>query len=456
AAVEMELRQRRFGQAVRLEIDKRMSVEARKLLERELEVEPTDVYVLDGPLDLSGLWALHDLDRPDLKDEPWHPVTPPSLEVGADDHIDVFAVLREHDILVHHPYESFTTTVEAFVRQAASDPKVLAIKQTLYRTSGDSPIVKSLIRAAERGKQVAALVELKARFDEQANIAWARALEEAGVHVVYGLVGFKTHSKTALVVRQEEDQIRRYCHVGTGNYNPKTARMYEDVGLLSADPELGADLTELFNFLTGYSRQQQYRRLLLAPTQLRARMLEMIDKEGAGPEPGRIVMKVNSLVDPPVIDALYRASGAGVSIDLVVRGMCCLRPGVPGLSENIRVRSIVGRYLEHSRIFAFGREETGGVRYLIGSADMMTRNLDKRIEVLVPVEAPELKARLREILEVSLTDDVLAWELRGDGHWSKVPTTRGVSSQVKLQELALERLRQHRREPDALQTGQHL
>ncbi|MBW3650514.1 MAG: RNA degradosome polyphosphate kinase [Actinobacteria bacterium] len=456
AAVEMELRQRRFGQAVRLEIDKRMSDEARKLLERELEVEPTDVYVVDGPLDLSGLWALHDLDRPDLKDEPWHPVTPPALEAGADERLDVFAVLRERDILVHHPYDSFTTTVEAFVHQAASDPKVLAIKQTLYRTSGDSPIVKSLIRAAERGKQVAALVELKARFDEQANIAWARALEEAGVHVVYGLVGFKTHSKTALVVRQEEDQIRRYCHVGTGNYNPKTARMYEDIGLLSADPELGADLTELFNFLTGYSRQQQFRRLLLAPTQLRARILEMIDKEAAKPEPGRIVMKVNSLVDRPVIDALYRASGAGVSIDLVVRGMCCLRPGLPGLSENIRVRSIVGRYLEHSRIFAFGRDEAGGVRYLIGSADMMTRNLDKRIEVLVPVEAPELKDRLREILEVNLADDVLAWELQGDGQWSKVPTARGISCHGRLQELAVERLHQHRREPEALETNRHL
>ena len=442
AAVEMELRQRRFGQAVRLEVDSRMSDEARDLLERELEVEAGDVYVVDGPLGLSGLWALHELDRTDLKDEPWQPVTPPGLVTDADDHVDVFALMRERDVLVHHPYDSFRTTVEAFIRQAARDPKVLAIKQTLYRTSGDSPIVKALIRAAEQGKQVSALVELKARFDEQANIAWARALEEAGVHVVYGLVGFKTHSKTALVVRQEDDGIRRYCHVGTGNYNPKTARMYEDLGLLSADPDLGADLTDLFNFLTGYSRQQQYRKLLLAPTQLRARMIELIDREASGDAPGRIVMKMNSLVDKAVIDALYRASAAGTSIDLIVRSMCSLRPGVRGLSDNIRVRSIVGRYLEHSRIFAFGDGDRGAVRYLIGSADMMQRNLDRRIEVVVPVEAPDLQDRLREILEVDLADDVLAWELNGDGCWSKVATIEGVASQSRLQELALERQRQ--------------
>ncbi len=451
AAVEMELRRRRFGQAVRLEIDRRMSSEARELLERELEVGPEDVYVVDGPLGLSSLWAFHDLDHPELKDEPWHPVTPPCLPLD-DDRVDVFAVLRDSDVLVHHPYDSFTTTVEAFVRQAAADPKVLAIKQTLYRTSGDSPIVKSLIRAAERGKQVSALVELKARFDEQANIAWAKALEEAGVHVVYGLVGFKTHSKTSLVVRQEEDGIRRYCHVGTGNYNPKTAKMYEDLGLLSADPALGADLTELFNFLTGYSRQQQYRKLLLAPTQLRARILEMIDSECSGPDPGRIVMKVNSLVDKSVIDALYRASASGTSIDLIVRSMCCLKPGVPRLSENIRVRSIVGRYLEHSRIFAFGNGQRGPVRYLIGSADMMQRNLDKRIEVLVPVGAPELQERLREVLDIELADDVLAWELGPDGHWTKVPTVKGVASQPRLQELALERASQ-RRDPEPFPAG---
>ena len=442
AAVELELRRRRFGRAVRLEVSTTMSEETRELLLRELELSADDVYVVDGPLELNGLMAVYDLDRPDLKDPPWVGVTQPRLVDDDGDANDIFAVLREREVLVHHPYDSFSTSVVTFIEQASKDAQVLAIKQTLYRTSGDSPIIKALIRAAETGKQVAALVELKARFDEQANIAWARALEEAGVHVVYGLVGFKTHSKTALVVRQEGDGIRRYCHVGTGNYNPKTARMYEDVGLLSADPDLGADLTDLFNFLTGYSRQHQYRKLLLAPTQLRARIIELIDREAAGPEPGRIVMKMNSLVDRPVIDALYRASIAGTSIDLIVRSMCALRPGVPNLSDNIRVRSIVGRYLEHSRIFAFGGGENGKpTRYLIGSADMMQRNLDKRIEVVVPVEAPDLQARLREILEVDLADDTLAWELDGDGRWSKVPTTKGISSQHRLQELALDRQR---------------
>jgi polyphosphate kinase len=441
AAVEMELRQRRFGQAVRLEVDATISREARSLLERELELGPEDVYEVAAPLGLGGLWALHDLDRPDLKDEPWAGLTPPPL---ADDRPDVFAAVRRGDVLVHHPYESFTTTVEAFIRQAAADPAVLAIKQTLYRTSGDSPIVEALIRAAERGKQVSVLVELKARFDEEANIAWARALEEAGVHVVYGLVGYKTHSKTALVVRQEEDGIRRYCHVGTGNYNPKTARTYEDLGLLSSDDDLGADLSDLFNFLTGYSRQQRYRKLVLAPTQLRARIIDLIDGECGGERPGRIRMKVNSLVDRPVIDALYRASAAGVRIDLVVRGMCCVRPGVPGLSDNIRVRSIVGRYLEHSRIFAFGDEAAGPVRYLIGSADLMRRNMDRRIEALVPVEAPELRDRLGEILDVLLADDVLAWELDGDGRWRKVETVAGVCCQAVLQERARARARRRR------------
>jgi len=443
-AVEMELRRRRFGNAVRLEIDSHMSEEARSLLERELELDPEDVYVVDGPLDLGGLWAVHGLDRPDLKDAVWNPVTPPELSCSDGSPPDIFAVLRERDVLVHHPYESFSASVEAFVQQAAADPKVLAIKQTLYRTSGDSPIVDALIRAAERGKQVSALVELKARFDEQANIAWARALEEAGVHVVYGLVGFKTHSKTALVVRQEADGIRRYCHVGTGNYNSKTARIYEDVGLLSADPDLGVDLTELFNFLTGYSRQQRYRKLLLAPTQLRARIIELIEREATSSPPGRIVMKMNSLADQAVIDALYHASAAGTSVDLIVRSVCCLRPGVPGLSENIRVRSIVGRFLEHSRIFAFGDPAQGPVRYLIGSGDMMPRNLDQRIEVLVPVEAPALQARLQEILDIDLADDVSSWELHGDGTWTKVSTVTGLASQLRLQELALERSRQRR------------
>ncbi|HWI03403.1 MAG TPA: polyphosphate kinase 1, partial [Acidimicrobiales bacterium] len=334
AAVELELRRRRFGRAVRLEVSTTMAEETRELLMRELELSPEDVYVVDGPIELSGLMAVYDLDRPDLKDSSWVGVTQPLLVDEDGDANDIFAVLRQQEVLVHHPYDSFATSVVAFIEQASKDPQVLAIKQTLYRTSGDSPIIEALIRAAEAGKQVAALVELKARFDEQANIAWARALEEAGVHVVYGLVGLKTHTKTALVVREEGDSIRHYCHVGTGNYNPKTARIYEDIGLLSADRELGADLAELFNYLTGYSRQTEYRRLLVAPAGLRSaamrsRIAERDDPDGHG----RIVMKMNSLVDTTVIDALYEASQAGVSIDLIVRGICCLRPGVPDLSE---------------------------------------------------------------------------------------------------------------------------
>jgi polyphosphate kinase len=330
-----------------------------------------------------------------------------------------------------------------FIEQAATDPQVLAIKQTLYRTSGDSPIVKALIQAAERGKQVAALVELKARFDEQANIAWAKALEDAGVHVVYGLVGLKTHSKTALVVRDEVDGIRRYCHIGSGNYNPKTARLYEDLGLLTADPDIGADLAELFNYLTGYSRQNEYRKLLVAPVSLRSSILQLIaDERDAGEGHGRIVMKMNNLVDAAVIDALYEASQAGVEIDLIIRGICCLRPGVPGLSDHIRVRSIVGRYLEHSRIFAFGQRE--GRRYYIGSADLMPRNLDRRVEAVVPVESRDLRDRLQEILDVNLADDLLSWELHPDGNWQRVATDSGVSAHVRLQELAFERGRRRR------------
>jgi polyphosphate kinase len=342
--------------------------------------------------------------------------------------------------------------VVAFIEQAASDPHVLAIKQTLYRTSGDSPIIKALIRAAESGKQVAALVELKARFDEQANIAWARALEEAGVHVVYGLVGLKTHAKTALVVREEGDSIRHYCHVGTGNYNPKTARIYEDIGLLSARPDLGADLAELFNYLTGYSRQTRYRQLLVAPAGLRQSILELIAAERDAPDrAGRIVMKMNNLVDTAIIDGLYDASQAGVEIDLIVRGICCLRPGVPGLSERIRVRSVVGRYLEHSRVLAFG--DRGSRRYLIGSADLMPRNLDRRVEAMTPVGDPDLQARLQEVLDVNLADDVLAWDLGGDGAWAKVETTKGVNTHLRLQELAFERARRHRSDRDRKPAG---
>jgi polyphosphate kinase len=448
AAVELELRRRRFGRAVRLEVATTMSEETRELLLRELELSADDVYVVDGPLDLSGLMAVYELDRPDLKDSPWVGVTQPRLVDEDGDARDIFSVLRKSEVLVHHPYDSFSTSVVAFIEQAASDPQVLAIKQTLYRTSGDSPIVKALIHAAESGKQVAALVELKARFDEQANIAWARALEEAGVHVVYGLVGLKTHTKTALVVREEGDRIRHYCHVGTGNYNPKTARIYEDIGLLSANPELGADLAEMFNYLTGYSRQTEYRRLLVAPAGLRQAILDLIAAErDAEDRHGRIVLKMNNLVDTAVIDALYEASQAGVSIDLIVRGICCLRPEVPGLSDNIRVRSVVGRYLEHSRVLAFG--ERGHRRYLIGSADLMPRNLDRRVEAMTPVDNPDLQARLQEVLDVNLADDTLAWTLGGDGGWTKVKTEKGVNTHLRLQEVAFERARRHRQESPA-------
>jgi polyphosphate kinase len=437
AAVELELRRRRFGRAVRLEVDAKMSDETRDLLMRELEVEPDDLYAVDGPLDLGGLWSVYELDRPELKDETWVGITQPALVDAEGDPADLFAVLRERDVLVHHPYDSFTTSVVAFVEQAAADPDVLAIKQTLYRTSGDSPIVKALIRAAEAGKQVAVLVELKARFDEQANIAWARALEQAGVHVVYGLVGLKTHTKTALVVRDEPEGIRRYCHVGTGNYNPKTARLYEDLGLLSADDDLGADLSELFNYLTGYSRKSHYRKLLVAPLSLRAEMVALIQAQRDAGDDGRIVMKMNSLVDSAVIDELYAASDAGVSIDLIIRGICCLRPGVEGLSENIRVRSIVGRFLEHSRIYAFGSRDER--RYFIGSADLMPRNLDRRVEAVTPVTDGELQGRLQEVLDVCLSDDLLASELHPDGSWDKITTEKEINAQVRLHELAFDR-----------------
>jgi len=461
AAVEMELRRRRFGRAVRLELDAAVTDEVRSLLTRELDLGPEDVYDVAGPLDLSGLWAVHDLDRPELKDEPFVPVVPARLATEDEEAPDLFAAIRSGDLLLHHPYDSFSMTVEAFVAEASRDPKVLAIKQTLYRTSGDSPVVQSLIRAAERGKQVAALVELKARGDEAANISWARALERAGVHVVYGLVGLKTHSKTSLVVRQEGDGIRRYCHIGTGNYNSTTARLYEDLGILTASPALGADLTDLFNYLTGYSRRVAYRQLLVAPLGLRDRMLELIAREERRGEQGRIIWKLNNLVDRQVIDALYRASAAGVRIDLIVRAICCLRPGVPGLSDNISVRGLVGRWLEHSRVYFFGAGDpapgppldppegmagfapavpaTG--EYYFGSADMMERNLDRRVEAVVPVPA-ELRSRLREVLEVELADDHLAWSLGGDGTWHKVAAHHGVHAQRWLQEAARRRARE--------------
>jgi polyphosphate kinase len=457
-AVEMELRRRRFGSAVRLEIGSQAGRELRERLAAELDVPPDGVYAVDAPIDLSGLWAVYALDRPDLHEETWTPMTPPHLATAGNEPMDLFSVLRERDVLVHHPYDSFATSVEAFVSQAADDPDVLGIKQTLYRTSGDSPIVASLIKAAESGKQVAAIVELKARFDEQANIGWARALEEAGVHVVYGLVGFKTHSKTVLVLRREEEGIRRYCHVGTGNYNSKTARVYEDLGLLTADPDIGADVGDLFNYLTGFSRHTGYRQILVSPVTLRRRVLEMIEEQAAAGPAGRIVMKMNGLTDPEMIDALYGASCAGVPIDLAVRGLCCLRPGIPELSETIRVRSVVGQFLEHSRIYGFGgtddnvpHEGAGGggsrslpLTLLIGSADLMERNLDRRIEVLVPVRDPELQARLLEILELVFADDTNAWALGADRRWRRVPTRNGINSQRQLKDLALDRARRRR------------
>ncbi|HXY95099.1 MAG TPA: polyphosphate kinase 1 [Acidimicrobiia bacterium] len=438
-AVESVLRRRsRFGRCVRLEVGSSMSPETVELLCRELELSEDDATRVEGPLDLGALWALTGLERPDLKDEVWLPQTQAALAAG-DTTPDFFRLLDAGDVLVHHPYDSFTTSVEQFVEQAAGDPAVLAIKQTIYRTAGpESALVRALIKAAEQGKQVVALVELTARFDEQANIERARVLEEAGVHVVYGLVGLKTHAKVMLVVRQGTDGIRRYCHVGTGNYNPKTATSYEDLGLLSSDDDLGADLTDLFNYLTGYSRQVFYRKLIVAPTHARQAILDRIEREAAKGPDGQITMKMNALVDAGMVDALYAASRQGTPIDLVVRGICCLRPQVPGLSETIRVRSIVGRFLEHSRVYRFGADPIGA-EYLIGSADLMPRNLDRRVEALVPVVDPRLTARLAQLLEANLADDLLSWELGPDGEWTKVRTVDGESTQRRLQELALVR-----------------
>jgi polyphosphate kinase len=437
AAVQEYLRRRRRSpQVVRLEIDDSMSDEVQRLLMRELELGEEDVYTVAGPLDLSGLWGLYELNRPDLKERLPAPVIPLALTLppGEEGEIDIFKVLDAGDVLVQHPYESFASSVEAFVDQAVSDPDVLAIKQTLYRTSGpDSPIVRSLIRAAESGKQVVALVELTARFDEQANITWAAELEKAGVHVVYGVVGLKTHAKATLVVRRTNGGIRRYCHMGTGNYNSQTARLYEDIGLLTANTEIGEDLTDLFNYLTGYSRQRQYRRLLVAPVTLRTGIVELIRTQTH--DTGRIIIKCNHLIDPEVIEALYAASCAGARIDLIVRSSCGVRPGIAGMSENIWVRSLCGRYLEHSRLYHFGPD-----RWYIGSADLMGRNLDGRIETVVPVMDPRLQARLTEIVDVLLADDVLASELQADGSWLKVPRVRGLDAQAELHRLAVERV----------------
>jgi polyphosphate kinase len=442
----LRFRQRSAG-AVRLELEPGATPDGVALLRRELVLTDDLVYQRTAYLDLGALWALIDLDRPDLKDTPWMPTTPARIGRGPDGGVDMFEQIRNADLMVHHPYESFATSTGSFLAQAARDPNVLAIKQTLYRTSapddpalgGEETMVRSLMEAAETGKQVVVLVELKARFDEAANITWAKMLEKSGVHVVYGVVGLKTHCKALLVVRREKDGIRRYAHTGTGNYNPKTARIYEDLGIFTADPEIGHDLSQLFNALTGFAESTTYRRILVAPNMLRKRLTERIREEAAkGPE-GRILFKLNHLVDPAMIDELYEASRQGCEIDLVVRGVCSLRPGVPGLSPTIRVRSIVGRFLEHSRIYRFGHPDSGAV-YYTGSADLMTRNLDGRVEILVPVVDPRLKARLEEILDVLLQDDVLAWELHDD-RWVKTEVTVGANTHDRMQELALERQR---------------
>ena len=439
-ALEDRLRRRRFSPAVRLEVERRTSAQVLNLLMRELQVTERDVYRLPAPLGLADLWSLYALDRPDLKDAPLAAVTQPALTASSDESApDIFAALAERDVLVHHPYDSFATSVQAFIERAAADPSVLAIKQTLYRTSGDSPVVDALVDAAEAGKQVVVLVEIKARGDEPANIVWARMLERAGCHVVYGLVGLKTHAKLCMVVRQEGAGIRRYVHIGTGNYNPSTARTYEDIGLLTANPTLAADVNHLFNLLTGYSRRSDYERLIVAPINLRRRMVEMIERERelSTPEaPGRIMWKLNSLVDEAIIEALYRASADGVQVDLVVRAICGLRPGVPGLSETIRVRSVLGRFLEHSRVYWFGNG--GDPEVWIGSADMMHRNLDRRVETLVRVDDVGLKAQLEEILQLSLRDRAGAWTLAAGGGWLRQNAVRNgegpaLSMQAELQ-----------------------
>jgi polyphosphate kinase len=418
-ALERELARRRFGSPVRLEIADDMTESMLELLLRELDVNPSDVIEVPGLLDLSSLWQIYGIDRPALKDRTFVPATNPAF-ADRETPRSIFATLREGDVLVHHPYDSFSTSVQRFIELAAADPNVLAIKQTLYRTSGDSPIVRALIAAAEAGKQVVAMVEIKARFDEQANIRWARTLEHAGVHVVYGYVGLKTHCKTCLVVRREGSTIRRYCHVGTGNYNGKTARLYEDVGLLTASPDIGADLTDLFNSLTGYSRKVSYRNLLVAPHSIRTGIIERVEREIAAHREsggGRIRLKMNALVDEQVIDALYSASRAGVRVEVVVRGICALRPGTEGFSENISVRSILGRFLEHSRIIHFDRIN----EFWIGSADMMHRNLDRRVEVLVQVKDPRLTAYLNDLFESTLDPSTRCWELGSDGQWTASP-----------------------------------
>jgi polyphosphate kinase len=417
-ALEKELLRRRFGPPVRLEVADDMNPQVLELLIRELDISTQDVYTLPSPLDLTGLSDIGALPRPELRFPPHAVVTNKYLLPRDEETIDIFSVLKKREVLVHHPYESFSTSVQEFLEQAAEDPQVLAIKQTLYRTSGDSPIVDALIQAAQAGKQVLALVEIKARFDEQNNITWARKLEQAGVHVVYGIVGLKTHCKLALVIRQEAGALVRYCHIGTGNYNPKTARFYEDYGLLTSRESVGEDLTKLFNHLSGYAPEATFKSLLVSPVGVREGLTELIEQEiqlhKAGKK-ARISLKVNALVDEEIIDALYKASNAGVPIDILVRGMCALKPGVPGLSETTRVRSILGRYLEHSRIFSF--LGGGDPKVYLGSADMMHRNLDRRVEVLVRLSEPDHVNSIQEMFELAMSEQVASWALEPSGNW---------------------------------------
>src|SRR4051812_20406113 len=440
-AVEYELRRRRFGEVVRLEVGADMDRDLREKLVGWLEVEEMQVYDVEGMIDLGDLWEIYGLDgHSDLRDPPWSPVTLPEFMGEDGEQADVFAAMRARDLLVHQPYDSFATSVERLVQQAVKDPDVLAIKLTVYRTSDDSTIIPSLIEAAERGKQTVCMVELKARFDERRNIGWARSLEEAGAHVVHGLPGLKTHTKALMIVRREGEGVRHYVHVGTGNYNAKTARMYEDFGLLTTDDEITADVADLFNSLTGYARPRGYRKVLVAPAHMRDEILEEIEATVRAFEDGdsdaRIAMKMNSLVDQRSIEALYRASQAGVRIDLNVRGICCLRPGIEGVSENIRVVSVVGQFLEHSRIYSFHRGDEH--RYWIGSADLMPRNLDNRVELLAPVESADLQAELEDTLERFFGDDTFAWELQSDWSWKR-RTGGERSAHAELRERALER-----------------
>lgn len=446
-ALEAELLRRRFGPPIRLEVTEEMDDVTLDLLINELEVTEQEVYRLPGPLDLRGLFDLSRIDRPELHYPAHVPVTAAAFQPAEQNgRADLFAAIRKADVLVHHPYESFTTSVVAFLEQAARDPHVLAIKQTLYRTSGDSPIVQALIDAAERGKQVLALVEVKARFDEAANIVWARKLEKAGVHVVYGLVGLKTHCKLLHVIREEDGMLRSYSHIGTGNYNPKTSRLYEDFGLFTADEQVGRDLTRLFNELSGYAIEKKFKRLLVAPLHLRKGLLRLIDKERRNAQDGKpahIRIKVNSMVDEQIIDALYRASAAGVRVDVWVRGICSLKVGLDGVGDNITVRSILGRYLEHSRIFAFAND--GDPQVYIGSADMMHRNLDRRVEALVRVVAPAHVRELVDLFDVAMSDETSSWHLEPAGDWVRHHVSESGTPLVDLQERTMTQIQRRRR-----------